>query len=503
MRLKVKVLFAILMCIVSCTPIEQGPTTPQKPEDKVPETETDILKDFPVDFSMVGYKYGAEPLPDYPVVVTLTPPADGSDATALIQNAIDKMTTKGAILLKAGTYNVSGKLTLAKDNVVLRGEGESTVIKATGTVQRTLLTLGKSTSRKDGASSSILDDYIPVGQEWVTVSSPSTFHVGNRVNVKATMNSKWVTDLKMDKIAQNSTNTVAQWKASEYVFRWERTVVKIEGNKVWLDIPLVMELDRKYLAEVKLQHVSWDRITESGIENLMLDTQYDVSNKEDEAHAWTAIDVKASEHCWIKDVKSAHFGYCTVEMKQGCRNITVRNCVCTEPISKIEGSRRYAFHINGGQLCLVEKCVADKDRHGFVFGARNAGPNVFVDCKMTNSYSEIGPHHRWSTGALYDNCTTDGQLAVYDRAGYGTGHGWTGVSFVFWNCTAAKIACQNPWVSGKNWCIGCIGTKVAGRTYSDGLVRPSGEWISHGVPVTPESLYRYQHSKRYGSALSL
>ena len=199
------IFLAVLLFLVACNPVEKhsGPT-----EDI--ETE-DVLQNFPIDFSMVGYQYGTKSIPDYDVVVTLTAPADGADATALIQNAIDGMTTTGTILLKAGTYNVSGKLTLAKSNVVLRGEGDATVIKATGTTQRTLLTLGKSTSRKDGVAINISDEYVPVGQDWVTVVNPSAFQVGSRVNVKASMNQVWVTDLKMDRISQNSTNTVNLW----------------------------------------------------------------------------------------------------------------------------------------------------------------------------------------------------------------------------------------------------------------------------------------------------
>ena len=464
-------------------------------------TEDDIINNFPIDFSMVGYQYGEKSIPDYPVLVTLTAPDDGSDATSLIQDAINGINSKGAILLKEGTYNISGRLVLSKSNIVLRGEGATTVIKATGTTQRTLLTLGKSTDAVYGGSSPITDNYVPVGQFWVTVENGSMFSVGDRVNITAGMNDAWISDLKMDKIAQNSTNTVVQWRASEYVFRWERHVVKVEGNKVWFDAPIVMQLESKYVSELKLQHVSWDRITESGVENLKLDTEYDVNDDEDEDHAWSAIDVKAAEHCWIRDVRTTHFGYCAVELKQGSKNITVKDCRSTKPISTITGSRRYAFHINGGQYCLVEGCVAREDRHGYVTGARTTGPNVFLDCKMILSHSEIGPHHRWSTGVLYDNCQTDGQLAVYDRAGHGTGHGWTGVSFVFWNCSASKIICQNPWVSGTNWCIGCIGTIVSGRDYYDNLVRPDGVWLSRHVPVTPTSLYRHQLNRRIGSAL--
>jgi hypothetical protein len=216
----------------------------------------------------------------------------------------------------------------------------------------------------------------------------------------------------------------------------------------------------------------------------------------DEDHSWHAIDINSAEHCWVKGVTSRYFAFALISLNKGAKNITVKDCVCTEPVSYISGGRRYAFNLGGGQLCLVENCRAEHDRHGFVTGARVPGPNVFVDCDMVHAYSDIGPHHRWASGVLYDNCTTDGLLSVQDRADYGTGHGWAGVSFVFWNCVAETIICQSPWVNGKNWCIGCVGEKLPGRPYSDKYVRPDGEWESHGKKVEPASLYRTQLASR-------
>lgn len=57
---------------------------------------------------------------------------------------------------------------------------------------------------------------------------------------------------------------------------------------------------------------------------------------------------------------------------------------------------------------------------------------------------------------------------------------------------AETIICQSPWITGKNWCIGCKGKKLAGRKYSDNVVRPDGVWESHGQHVEPVSLYRSQ-----------
>ena len=464
----------------------------------------------PIDFSRVGYMWGEKQIPDYPVKVLLDAPLDGADMTAVLQEALDNVEAPGAVLLKAGVYNISGSLNLKKDGVVLRGEGEKTVLVATGTQQRTFIVLGKDSQRSVGDKSPIIDKFTPVGQMWVRVKNPALFVVGDRVAIGCRVNDRWISDLRMDQIAQNPSGRVKQWEARKYTMRWERIVVRVQGDRIWFDNPIVMELDSTYLTSAWVEHVEWDRTVQSGVENLKLISEYDESELmtqpsgkfkglvycADEDHAWTAINVCAAEHCWVRNVTSAHFVYACVSMRPGAKNITVRDCLSTEPISVLTGSRRYAFSLAGGELCLFERCRAENDRHGFVTSAKVPGPNVFLECEMVNAFTDVGPHHRWSTGVLYDSCITDGLLAVQDRAGWGTGHGWAGVNFVFWNCVANDIICQSPWVNGKNWCIGCIGIKKSGRKYDDGIARPDGEWKSHGKKVSPGSLYRYQLARR-------
>lgn len=452
---------------------------------------------IPIDFSGVGYHSGNDTIPRYPVSVILTPPADGADATELIQNAIDHAEIPGAILLKRGTYNITGSLRIERDGVVLRGEGNETVLKACGEDRRSLITLGLNTERVVGEGSDISDQYTPVGQKWVNVADASLFRAGDRVSVYFLPSESWISGLRMDRLTQNEAGNVKQWTADEYSIRWERQVTGVDGNKVLLDNPIVMELDRKYARKIRLEHVSWDRVKESGVENMMMVSECDPEDEFDEDHAWTAVDIKSAEHCWVRDVKSANFAYCLVNMLSGAKNITVRNCVSTCPVSQLKGSRRYAFHILGGEMCLVEGCYAEYDRHGFVTAARTPGPNVFVDCVMDNAYAGVGPHQRWASGVLYDNCNAEGaRLEVEDRDNWGSGHGWAGVSHVFWNCNAGSIVCQNPWIGGENWCVGCIGEKKKGRDHDDGLERPDGNWHSHGAHVWPKSLYRYQLEKR-------
>ena len=78
--------------------------------------------------------------------------------------------------------------------------------------------------------------------------------------------------------------------------------------------------------------------------------------------------------------------------------------------------------------------------HDYVTGAQVCGPNVFYNCTASQTFADIGPHHRWSVGTLYDNIVTDGEINVQDRGQMGSGHGWAGVTQVLWNCRVNRAA---------------------------------------------------------------
>ena len=462
------------------------------------------------DFSRVGYRYSDVPIPDYPVRMTLEAPADGSDATELIQKAINSVQTPGAVLLKAGKYNIAGTITIERDGVVLRGEGTGTILYSTATTQvPTLIRLGLTSDRVVGNFiSRIISDRTPVGRMYVRVENPERFAVGDKVFLHRPGTDKWIEDLHMNEIPPRPDGgQVVQWKASSYNLFWERTVTAVEEDKVWLDNPVVMETSEEY-GGGSLFNGSWKRISESGVENLTLDTRYDASVKSgsdftDEQHCWSAITVNSAEHCWVRGTVSHHFGFASVSLGGGAKHITVQGCKSYSPVSVVTGSRRYAFVLNGGQMCLVRDCWCEDDRHQYVTGGRVCGPNVYLDCTAVKTRNDAGPHCYWSTGCLFDNVKTDGALNIQDRHWYGTGHGWTASGFVCWNCETKTICVQSPWVSGINWAVGCIGTrKAAARSYDDNLgARPDGVWISPGEHVSPRSLFEDQLEKRHAEGI--
>eukprot|EP00966_Prymnesium_polylepis_P303725 7016218-Prymnesium_polylepis.1 len=68
---------------------------------------------------------------------------------------------------------------------------------------------------------------------------------------------------------------------------------------------------------------------------------------------------------------------------------------------------------------------------------------------------------RWGAGQLYDKIV-GGQMRVWDRGYFGSGHGWAGNTIVFWNAQSLAAAggtsgfhVQSP-ASGANYCVGCV-----------------------------------------------
>src|SRR5690349_7218757 len=79
------------------------------------------------DFSRVGYFQGDQPIPDVPVVKTISAGDDNSQS--IIQDAIDEVSHRspdkngfrGAILLKKGAYKIAGTIRVATSGIILRG----------------------------------------------------------------------------------------------------------------------------------------------------------------------------------------------------------------------------------------------------------------------------------------------------------------------------------------------------------------------------------------------
>ena len=207
------------------------------------------------DFSHVGYKYGDEEIPEIATVIEVSP-VEGDDGET-IQNAINSLYSvtpdengfRGAVLLKAGTYQVSGQINIRESGIVLRGEGDSengTILIAEGTSDRDLIHVDNSSSRNINSSTrkTIMEDYVPVGRKYVIISSTSDFNVGDDIVLYRPGIFKWIVDIKMNQITPSEGTT--QWSASSYSFYFERKITKINGDTLFFRNPVVMAMEKIY-----------------------------------------------------------------------------------------------------------------------------------------------------------------------------------------------------------------------------------------------------------------
>lgn len=449
-----------------------------------------------IDFSHAGYMGGGVAIPWIPVAVVLEPDSGGGDDHARIQAAIDAVTAlplsadgfRGVLLLRAGAYNVSRTLLIESDGVVIRGEGQDeagTVIHFTATTQDNLFEFSGSGgwSRISGTTSSITDAIVPSGARSFNVESSAGFMIGDRLMIRRTPNQAWIDLLQMGQWG---------WTASSYTSQTPRTITHIDGNTITVDAPLVHAIESQYGGgEVYRYHFD-GAIRQVGIERLRMESAYVSATDED--HGWNAVQFKQVENAWARQVTARYFGYSCVKIFSNSLYITVEDSAQLDPVSIITGGRRYSFIIDDASFILVQRCFASEGRHDYVTQSKTTGPTAFVDCLAEQTHSDIGPHHRYSEGILFDN-VKGGRINVQNREDSGTGHGWAGSQIVFWNCEANSFICDAP-KGAMNFAIGCVGNHAQGSWAPE---EPDGYWESHQMPVAPRSLYYAQLEDRLGS----
>lgn len=460
--------------------------------------EASVRGDRIPDFSHCGYEASATAIPMVATRLSLTP--SGSDDTLRIQAALNQLASmppdasgwRGALQLSAGRFEVAGSLLLVGNGCVLRGTGSGdgqTKLVATGPSRRSLIVVGgKRSPERDPEFSALISEYVPVGAMTVVVENGESFRVGQSVRVDHPSTLKWISALGMNSFpSDDGRGSWLDWKPGTLDLSWHRTIVRKEGNRLFLDAPLTSALDPQ-LSPAAVHGLSEDRLTEHiGVECLTLVSQADsVTNPKDEEHAWDAVQLNEVRDAWVRSITCRHFVGSAVHIGRFARRITVVDCESSEPISEDAGWRRHTFYTLGEQSLFL-RCRAEQGRHDFAVGPLACGPNAFIRCTARRATAFSGPIGSWASGVLYDNVEIDGAgLALTNRETTAQGTGWSAANCVLWNCVAPTITCRKPPLAN-NWAIG-----IWGEVVGDGLWRQLNEYTS------PESLYSSQLAERIG-----
>jgi len=188
---------------------------------------------------------------------------------------------------------------------------------------------------------------------------------------------------------------------------------------------------------------------------------------------------------------------------EGATRITIEDCEALDPIAIVTGERMYNFNTyHYSQLVLFKNCMARNGRHHYVSnGTSTTSGNVFLHCTSSGINSVSEGHRQWTSGMLYDNHTETNLkreyvLGLYNRGDYGTGHGWSAVNSVLWNCdltSNGSIYLQKP-PTGQNYAIGCKAKRI---THSAPFIGEVGYVEGQNqAGLQPASLYLAQLAQR-------
>jgi Ricin-type beta-trefoil lectin domain-like len=447
-----------------------------------------------IDYSYAGYRGGGVALPVVPVARTVTPIS--GDDTANIQSAINAVAAmtpdangfRGAVLLKAGTYDISGRLTLNANGVVLRGEGNSlsgTVLNVSKASGEVVLIAGSGGRALTGSAVNITDTYVPLGARSFNVSSSSGFAVGDQITVNRAWTQTWIDAIGMNGI----------WSPNSGIY-FERTITAVSGNQITVDIPVGNPIEQKFVTGKMQHYTDSGRIQECGVENmymLCVDTNAVGSSR--------AVLLNNCKNCWVHHVTCDTFNN-GFSMDSQSKSSTIQDCDYVD--GQGGGSARPGCYNIEGQLCLYQRCTTH-GIHGAGDGSwilttqgNTAGPDVFFRLSSFSDHTAAQLHARWAASQLLDSL--DGSqlssVSIQNLGTGGNGHGWTAGYSLAYNCKCS-FSVEQPTVDHHyNWVIGGIGKINAPGT---GTAVGPGTYDTTNVMVTPGSLYLAQLKQRLGA----
>ena len=469
-----------------------------------------VAQEVPMDYSYCGYHRSEMPIPSAKVVVYVQP--SGDDDAAQLQAAIDYvsqqkadklMGLRGAVLLDEGTYSLSEPLRIRTTGVVLRGSGrEKTILRKTGYDRGALIYIEgthevvvkdtfdvndtKAGSITLNIQRSTLNDNTPI----VNNVQRSTFSV-QRIMIWRPSTQEWIDHLGCASFGGGKRMGYWAWHPGDIDLRWNRQILAIQGNVLTLDAPITCDIDSRYGGAKAIIYEQPGLISECGIENLSLESDYDRARPLDEDHCWDGVYMADAENCWVRMVNFRHFAGSAVVVQKSAQQITVEDCQSLDPISEIGGFRRRTF-LTFGEMVLFQRCYSEHGINDFAVGHTAPGPNAFVQCESFESFGPSGAISSWAPGILFDIVNIDGNDLVFKNWELEKfGAGWSTVNSTLWQSTASGLFCYSPDSLNKNYSIGCWGQ-----------IQGNGEYSDMNEHVRPYSLYASQLEKRLGRDVS-
>ncbi|HAT62691.1 MAG TPA: pectate lyase [Prevotella sp.] len=438
------------------------------------------VQSFSFDYSYVGYKMSEAPVPDVPVSVFV--PCNGGDQSVEIQHAVDfvsslrpdrKSGLRGAVLLGKGTFLISSPIRIAASGVVLRGSGhKATILQKAGVERGAIVYI-------EGRNDRQIKDTLKMNTHLVYSARGN-----NDVLILRHSTAEWINKMRCANFGGGQDLGYWGWHPGEMDLEFTRTITPEKK----FDAPLPVLLDK----DCQIMHYVWPgRIHDSGVENLILESTYNVKYPKDEDHAWDGVYIANAKDCWVRIVDFRNLSGSAVIIQRSGSQITVQDCRSFTPVGEIGGYRRRTF-LTFGEKCLFQRLYSENGINDFATGFLAAGPNVFSQCDSHESLGFSGSIGSFASGVLFDDVNIDGNAIKFCNLGiekYGTG--WNATNSTVYQSTASAIYADSLPDGSNNYVYGCWGQFCG-----------TGNYDESNNHVQPWSLFGAQLQKRLGRDVS-
>ena len=503
------------------------------------------------DFSYAGYRRGEAPIPQdmgpvFDVVSYGADPTGVADSTLAIQNAIyaAEAAGGGVVNLPAGTFSVS---LLSGTTEVLRVRGSGVVIRGAGSGNTRLV--NTSTDMRGHA----IVRFLPVGHSFGTpvsvaqdlttpttripVANASEFAQGDFVQMEWDFTDEWIQE-------HGQTEWWNEIDGVPAAARYQREVMAVNTSENWIEVDVPTRYTMKTRDNARVMKLN-GRMHDSGIEGISIgNVQHEGTGfgEEDyntpgtaayDVHSSFVIDFQRCFDSWATNVKSfqpegntstAHMLSNGIRFYKSFR-MTAQDCVMERPQYGGGGGNGYMYRATLVNDSLIQDCLAEFSRHGFVVSHAGTSGNVFQHCEDrisnhatgdTGSYTTGGGdgsdnHMHFSHSNLWDDCHAEDSFWEAIHRGHTDNHGLTTAHGVYWNTSGSGAQYPTKLVVTEQGDYGyVIGTSGSVDTVVN--LNPAshntGSW-DHvegeglGEWLFPRSLYEDQLRLRLGTGVAV
>ena len=450
-----------------------------------------------MDYSYCGYHRSEAVIPSAQVAAYVQP--TGQDDAATIQQAIDQVSRqkpdkqtglRGAVLLGEGTFVLSEPLRIRTSGVVLRGSGrEKTILRKTGYDRGALIYI-------EGTRDVVWKDTLDVadakaGSLQIQITSTRRLSPHTRIALWRPSTQEWIDALGCASFGGGKRMGYWAWHPGDIDLRWHRQITAVNGTQLTLDAPITSSIEARWGGAKAIVYEHSGLVSECGVENLSLESDYNHALPMDENHCWDGVYVADAEDCWVRMVNFRHFAGSAVVIQKSAQQVTVEDCQSLHPVSEIGGFRRRTF-LTMGEKTLFQRCYSEHGINDFAVGHTAPGPNAFVQCDSYESFGPSGAIASWAPGILFDVVNIDGNDIVFKNWELEKfGAGWSTANSTMWQSTASGLFCYSPDTLNRNYSRGCWGQ-----------IQGNGEYTEMNEHVKPYSLFAEQLEKRLGRDVS-